>query len=490
MTEMGGWFFGGSGPQYQPLPTDDLLSNRNRNSQFKFDSIFDFQQGFDTDRSKFRSVFKYEEQKDHVEADLYSSVTAGSDTPPPLVVIYWALTLLSYLLFFVFLPFTYWFCVVKLGESDKLVVFRLGKLQGVKGPGRILTFPWLDRTKRVDTRASAFSVPPQQFISQDGAIVEMGAEVQYAIVDVETMVREVADHQDILRSLGNTFLIKIVTKMSLNKMLKDRRIAAQRVMDEMNQQVRKWGIDIRIVSLSDPKVLKKPEEKSAMGPILKNMGLKQEQEFPSPEQFIRTAYGGEETGTSDAEALNQLASAVGGFIKKSKEEGKGLDLASMAHMMGSQVESLPTLGEDLRQAHLAHPPNINIQSSNATSKSGWHRCLESILLSDSSVMEKEATGLYEVQVLETELGTETFHIDITLASKNVRKVGSETYSLGAPDVSVSITSSDLASVIQGTLSPLQAYLTGRISASGDVKKLMFFDKLSSRGHRPGGMFTV
>ena len=36
----------------------------------------------------------------------------------------------------------------------------------------------------------------------------------------------------------------------------------------------------------------------------------------------------------------------------------------------------------------------------------------------------------------------------------------------------------------------QAYLTGRISASGDVKKLMFFDKISSRGHKQGSMFSI
>lgn len=44
--------------------------------------------------------------------------------------------------------------------------------------------------------------------------------------------------------------------------------------------------------------------------------------------------------------------------------------------------------------------------------------------------------------------------------------------------------------IPGTLAPLQAYLTGRISASGDVRKLMLFDKLSKRGHKPGAMFSV
>ena len=59
-----------------------------------------------------------------------------------------------------------------------------------------------------------------------------------------------------------------------------------------------------------------------------------------------------------------------------------------------------------------------------------------------------------------------------------------------PDVSVTISSQDLSSVLEGSLAPLQAYLTGRISANGDVKKLMLFDKLSRRGHKPGSMFNV
>ena len=42
---------------------------------------------------------------------------------------------------------------------------------------------------------SAFSVPPQQLITNDGGIIEIGAEVQYGITDVVVMVREVADHQ-------------------------------------------------------------------------------------------------------------------------------------------------------------------------------------------------------------------------------------------------------------------------------------------------------
>jgi len=79
---------------------------------------------------------------------------------------------------------------------------------------------------------------------------------------------------------------------------------------------------------------------------------------------------------------------------------------------------------------------------------------------------------------------------LTFALSVEKGVFSLQFSLRTPDVSVTITSSDLAGVLQGTLSPLQAYLTGRISAQGDVQKLMFFDKLSSRGHKPGSMFDI
>ena len=58
------------------------------------------------------------------------------------------------------------------------------------------------------------------------------------------------------------------------------------------------------------------------------------------------------------------------------------------------------------------------------------------------------------------------------------------------DVTVNLRSPDLANILEGTLEPLQAYLAGRISASGDIRKLMLFDRLSKRGHKPGTMFNV
>ena len=87
-------------------------------------------------------------------------------TPVVTLVIMWLMTSFSYIFLCLTFPLSYWWCVVRLTENDRLVIFRLGKMKGVAGPGTVVTFPWLDQCKRVDIRASAFSVPPQQFITQ------------------------------------------------------------------------------------------------------------------------------------------------------------------------------------------------------------------------------------------------------------------------------------------------------------------------------------
>jgi hypothetical protein len=61
---------------------------------------------------------------------------------------------------------------------------------------------------------------------------------QYGIVDVVTMVSEVADHQDILRSLGKTVLIKILVKKTVTQLERDKRKPAGEIQDELNNQAR------------------------------------------------------------------------------------------------------------------------------------------------------------------------------------------------------------------------------------------------------------
>ena len=61
----------------------------------------------------------------------------------------------------------------------------------------------------------------------------------------------------------------------------------------MNDQVRKWGIDVQKVELSTAKVLKHADNtgSNAMGSLLKGLGKKSDQEYPTPQEFVRAAHG-------------------------------------------------------------------------------------------------------------------------------------------------------------------------------------------------------
>ncbi|XP_040575352.1 stomatin-like protein 1 [Lepeophtheirus salmonis] len=395
-------------------------------------------------------------------------------------------------------PVSYWILVKKMGENDRIVIFRLGKMLGVKGPGRVIVFPWMDRTKKVDVRASAFAVPPQQFITADGGIVEMGAEIQYTIVDVVTMISEVADHQEILRSLGKTLLIKTLVKKTVQQLERDKRIPAGEIQDDVNDQVRKWGIDIQAVTLSEPKILKSPDNGSstAMGSILKGLGMKGESKYPTPEEFVRASHG-LETPEGNTQIMG------GGMLAPSQPQQPQFSNMSMLQMLSSgampQGVNHVQLGPGIVQPQ-GLPESISgggmtlgyvgpdKPSSDAPMLCNWGKCLDIILQTEfGSTMEQDACGLYELEISETESGTDKYWLEINPTSKVIKTTNDSGKS---PDVSVSLSSPDLSSILEGTLAPLQAYLTGRISASGDVRKLMLFDKLSKRGHKTGAMFSI
>ena len=64
-------------------------------------------------------------------------------------------------------------------------------------------------------------------------------------------------------------------------------------MCEINDQVRKWGINVHSVRLSEAKVLKQPDSGSntAVGSILKGLGMKDDPKYPTPKEFIKSQTG-------------------------------------------------------------------------------------------------------------------------------------------------------------------------------------------------------
>ena len=265
-----------------------------------------------------------------------------------------------------------------------------------------------------------------------------------------------ADHQDILRSLGKTVLIKLLVKKTVPQLEKDKRTPETEIVDELNDQVRKWGIDVHSVKLSETKVLKQPESgsDSAVGSILKGLGMKDEPKYPTPQEFVSTTYGLDGKEGQSASLLSGLTAPVvpGGSSQAAVPPGQGV--APSVNM--SLLQSLSQGQTKQLGPGIVADPNIGIIKSpvaiTETPPSNWGRCLEVIMGSEFGVVEQDAHGVYQLVISETENGTDTYFIDV---GENKRSVLSECPAGRQPDVSVSISSSDLATVLDGSLAPLQ-----------------------------------
>src|ERR1041385_7582812 len=81
-----------------------------------------------------------------------------------------------------------------LREYERGVVFRLGRLIGVKGPGLILLIPFVDRMVRVSLRTVAMDVPPQDVITRDNVSVKINAVIYFRVVDASRAVVEIENY--------------------------------------------------------------------------------------------------------------------------------------------------------------------------------------------------------------------------------------------------------------------------------------------------------
>lgn len=93
-----------------------------------------------------------------------------------------------------------------LREYDRAVVFTLGRFTGVKGPGPIMVFPFIQSMVRVDLRTIVLDVPTQDLISRDNVSIHVSAVIYFRVVDAERAVIQVEQYIYAMSQLAQTTL--------------------------------------------------------------------------------------------------------------------------------------------------------------------------------------------------------------------------------------------------------------------------------------------
>ncbi|SRR5690554_828108 len=136
-------------------------------------------------------------------------------------------------------------------EYERLVVFRLGRALGARGPGLVLLIPFIDSAVRVDLREIFFDVEPQTTITKDNAPLSIDFLVYMKVIDALSSVLEVEDFRGASRGIATTTLRALVGDMILDDVLARRDQLNELLQDKLDEITNRWGIKVTAVEIRE-----------------------------------------------------------------------------------------------------------------------------------------------------------------------------------------------------------------------------------------------
>ena len=138
-----------------------------------------------------------------------------------------------------------------LKEYERGVLFRLGRLAGVKGPGLILIIPFIDRLAVVDLRVVTLDVPTQEAITRDNVTVKVNAVVYFRVLDPSAATVNVEDYKRATWNIAQTTLRNVLGQSDLDEVLAHRERINQKLQQIIDEATEPWGIKVGIVEVKD-----------------------------------------------------------------------------------------------------------------------------------------------------------------------------------------------------------------------------------------------
>jgi regulator of protease activity HflC (stomatin/prohibitin superfamily) len=138
-----------------------------------------------------------------------------------------------------------------LREYERGVIFRLGKLQGAKGPGLIFLIPFVDRMVKMDLRVVTIDVPKQEIMTKDNVPATVDAVVYFKVVEPEAAVIKVENFWKATSLIAQTTLRSVLGQSPLDDLLSQRDIINQKLQEIIDKQTGPWGIKVTSVEVKE-----------------------------------------------------------------------------------------------------------------------------------------------------------------------------------------------------------------------------------------------
>jgi regulator of protease activity HflC (stomatin/prohibitin superfamily) len=136
-------------------------------------------------------------------------------------------------------------------EFQRLVVFRLGRCVGQRGPGVVFLVPFIDRAQTVDLREQYIAVPHQTCITKDNAPIRIDFLIYSKVVDPVATVVQVRNFAGAAQGLATTTLRAVIGDILLDDVLAKREEINQRLRTKLDEVTERWGVQITSVEIRE-----------------------------------------------------------------------------------------------------------------------------------------------------------------------------------------------------------------------------------------------
>jgi len=136
-------------------------------------------------------------------------------------------------------------------EYQRLVVFRLGRCVGAKGPGVVFLIPFVDRGVKVDLREQVRDIPHQTSITKDNASISVDFIWYYKVLNATESVLQVGDFEAAAEGMATTTLRAVIGGIMLDDALSEREHINNMLRSRLDEVTERWGVKVTNVEIRE-----------------------------------------------------------------------------------------------------------------------------------------------------------------------------------------------------------------------------------------------
>jgi regulator of protease activity HflC (stomatin/prohibitin superfamily) len=155
-----------------------------------------------------------------------------------------------YVLIIIFV-FVFLITLRQVNQYERGVMFTMGRFTGMVNPGWRVVIPIFQGMRKVDMRLKAVDVPAQDAITKDNVSAKINAVIYYKIVDASKTVLEVENVHYAVLQLAQTTMRNIVGEVTLDELLSQRQVIADRIEHLVDEATKDWGVEVVTTELKD-----------------------------------------------------------------------------------------------------------------------------------------------------------------------------------------------------------------------------------------------